>query len=188
MGLDGVEIAMELEERFQIAIDDEEIIYIHTTPGRIEWFVREKIAGRQPAVVDYEGIMRQIERALAALPTHRSGWFRTWNFQKLFPVDRRAEFWSSVGITLGVELPDFSEFQDYGFGAGGFPLAIRIVDQNPEWAPLKRAGTSVAPLPSNAWLDPELGHQIRDIIADALDLDPAVVTPSSLMVADHRVG
>ncbi len=188
MGLDGVETIMELEDRFGITLDDAEFVYVYTTPGRIEWLVREKIAGRQPAVVDYEGIMRQIEAALAALPTHRTGWFRTWSFQKLFPVDRGAEFWSTVGNTLGVELPDFSEFQDYGFGNAAFPLAIRIVDQHPEWAPLKRDGAPVAALPSNDWLDPELGLQVRDVICEVLSLDPAVVTPSSLMVADHRVG
>lgn len=188
MGLDGVELAMDLEDRFGITIDDDETVYIYTTPGRIEWFVREKVAGRQPAVVDYEFIMRQIESALAALPTHRAGWFRTWKFQKLFPVDRRAEFWSTVGNSLGVELPDFSEFQNYGFGTGAFPLAIRIVDRHPEWAPLKRDGVPVAPLVSDDWLDLDLGPQVRDVISGVLGLDSAVVTPSSLMVTDHRVG
>ncbi len=146
-------------------------------------------ANRRPAACGrhYEAIMHESKPRPRSAPTHRAGWFQDGTF-KLFSESYGADCGQQSAVTRWGGLPDFSEFQDYGFGTGAFPLAIRIVDRHPEWAPLKRDGTAVAALPSNDWLDPKLGVQIRDVISEVLSLDPAVVTPSSLMVADHRLG
>ena len=186
MGMDGIDLCFRLERRFQIEIDSEEVVYLYLTPARVEWLVLEKLAGRQPAIVDVPALAGWIMDALKEVPNRSTGWMSTRDFERAFPPTRRGELWQAFGDQLGVdlpalELPDSECPKIPRYVSDYRNLAIWFLDHHPERCPIEREGTPIGRLGTGLWQDQEVSAAVIEELCDALGVEPIEVTPDSLM-------
>ncbi len=187
MGMDGLDLCFRLERRFEIEIDSEEVIYLYLTPARVEWLVLEKLAGRQPAIVDVPALMAWIMDVLKEVPGRRTGWMSSRTFERAFPPERRPELWRAFGDQLGVDLPPL-ELPDSD--CPRIPrhvsdcrnLAFWFIDNHPDRCPIDREGTPLGRLGTGLWQDQKVSAAIVEELCDALGIEPIEVTPDVLMV------
>ncbi len=104
MGMDSIELVMELEEQFGIEISNDEGIYLFQSPRQIIQLVTSRLCGEIPPIPDTDIMFERINAALKSLPDYRRRWFRH-RFEHLFPEERRDQNWLAFGEALGVELP-----------------------------------------------------------------------------------
>jgi len=187
MGLDGVELTLDLEDRFAISFDDEEIIYLYMTPARIEWLVREKIAGRSPTIVDFEKQTQWILERLNSLPGGRTFWLQGWSLESAFPPGRRRELWDDFSQALGVRLPAL-ELKNSArpriprYVSNIERLTFWMLDHHFETFPIKRQGTPLIPLGTGRWLEEdEVTAGIVEAICHCLGVKSVELTPDTLL-------
>lgn len=189
MGMDGVEITMTLEDRFPISFDDDEVIYLYTTPARIEWLVIEKLAGRKPAVVDISALMGWILETLKSLPIRRKLWRSTWSFELAFPPEQRRDLWERFGNELGFQLPSLELASSAKpriphHVSDCWKLAVWVLDHHPDRCPLLRDGSPVARLGTGLWLDDDVSTRVVEVICHCLGVKPVEITPDILLRDD----
>lgn len=187
MGMDGVELLMDLEDRFGVSFDDEESIYLFMTPARIEWLVREKLAGHNPAIVDFEKQVQWITDRLNSIPGGRTFWLQEWSLETAFPPKRRYRLWGELSDALGVKLPAL-ELADSAcpriprYVSTIERLAFWMLDHHFDSFPIKRPGTPLVPLGTGQWLkDDEVSTGIVESICHCLGVEPLEVTPDTLL-------
>jgi acyl carrier protein len=194
MGLDLIELAMQLETRFRIEFArDEYQTAFSGTAGSLCDFVWQKIQGVQPALLDFQDLHTRVRRALLATPG-RPWWYRGVRVERLLGQTDLARSWDSLQCTLGVSLPALAE--DPANGQVGVPAqcasVLRLTHWIAEHCPdrakrLKNATTGRAPAAEQMTRE-ECCQGVRQVLADVLDLDPEQVTPQAHLIEDLGMG
>ncbi|MBI1311464.1 hypothetical protein GC176_09165 [bacterium] len=187
MGIDGLDMRFRLERRFDISIDSEEQTYLYATPARIEWLVREKLADRQPAIIDPHAHGQWMLDALNSIPGRNTGWLSLMSFERTFPEEHRWRMWEAFGDALKIRLPALElkdspcpripwHVSDFG------KLTFWLLDHHPESFPIKRSGTPLISIGTGRWLkEDEITTGIVDVICECLGVKPIEVTPDTLL-------
>jgi len=110
MGLDTAELVIEVEETFDISIDDRDAERIRTL-GDLHRYVFERLAlkDRKAQPCPTAAVFYRVRRALMAQgPIDRRRIRPAARVQDLLPEGGRRDAWSALGRTLGFTVPDLS--------------------------------------------------------------------------------
>lgn len=108
MGLDGVEIIMEIEDVFDIRIADEEAERTITVGDAVRLVIAKRFAGRAHGCVG-SWAFRRVRKALGgAIGVPRQAVKRRTPLAMLIPVLGRPDHWRRLEKTLGLKLPSLS--------------------------------------------------------------------------------
>lgn len=193
MGLDVVELAMDLEDRFGIAITDEEAVFLLDTPRRIVWLIAEKLAGRNPPVPDFGKLASQILEALRSMPDYKTRWFWSGQIEKLVPIENRQANWKAVSDVLGLALPPIEET---GPWRGKIPescstlpkTAFWVFSNYPDRVPLLRGASVSEPSPMMSMTIDQIWEGVRESICESLGVEREKVTLDTSMEVDLGIG
>ncbi len=111
MGLDGVELVMEVERRFGITIKDGEAQQIRTV-GDLARLIDDRMAGKtRSACPTMEGFLavRRLIRQFLTSPDFRLR--PSMQIASVVPAHSRRRFWRRVRTQLGVPLPPLEQTQ-----------------------------------------------------------------------------
>jgi acyl carrier protein len=191
MGLDAIELVLELEERLGIEICEEErLSIVGTTVENAHRILMDKLNGAERTVPVFWPFARGVYHALNRL----TPWWKGRNYNDLnkkFPPMNRVEIWQELEKELSVLLPDLEYAPN-----GEYPVIPRICDsgismvfwiaehypERLEWAKVscERSGK----MADRTWNEDEVWEILRQSIVDMLDVKPEEVTPDARLVED----
>ena len=191
MGLDLIDLGMQLEKKFQIEFDrDEYQTAFCGTAGSLCDFVWRKLHGVEPALLDVRGLYDRIHRVLMAAPG-RPWWYRGTRLQRILGQHDLAGAWDWLQRTLAVSLPPL--IPDALTGRLRVPeqctTAYRLMhwmsEHNPDRVNWLKQATSTGLPPGNERITPEeCWLRVREVLADVLAIEPDKVVPEAHLIED----
>ena len=105
MGLDAVELVMEVEETFGFAIPDEDIVSLDTVGKLYDYILAHRFEGRQQGCLTSVAFYK-LRRALMSVCGMARGDVRlSQDLAAIIPARRRQQ-WSALQKAMGLRLPD----------------------------------------------------------------------------------
>jgi acyl carrier protein len=195
MGLDLVELAMELEKHFGIKFSNDEYYPAFCdTAGTLCEFVWQKLQGISPGVADFRRLHKELHTHFMSAPG-RPWWYRGMNLKRLMSKGDLSENWRWLEQSLGISLPALlrdpstNRLQIPPECASMSRLMYWIVENHPKRVSWLRSSSAAGRTVEAARFTHEdcwLG--VRDAIAEIINIKAEQVTSDSHLIEELRMG
>lgn len=190
MGIDPVDIAFRIRKQLGVELTQDECVFMCDTAGWLHQMLCAKLDGRRPAVPDLWSIQSKIQSWLTQ-QSHYQWWRVTLSNGRLDAVVPEGELetaWKDLSEFLGCPLPSLA----YEGGAPRLPnyatiheLARWVARRGPCVVPPLQMEQLGPPLPERAnWTNAEVWDELRQILVNALGVDPRAVVPEARLIED----
>ena len=180
MGLDGVELVMDVEDRFGTSFPDAEVERMQTV-GDLHNFVMARIRSQHSVACPAAAMFYPIRKILVdEFGLDRSLIRPSTNLESLVDENHRGEFWRTIESSLATRLPRLRRSKWLQWAGDTFPPECTTVSQLVD----KCVNLNIV----TDEFGPDDGdivfETVRQIVADVAGVDKTIITPKTNFSVD----